>query len=515
MSNEFEINARIQEYRKRFKYDFPYYAVKCLYVRPKELGGLIPFRLNTAQIYVHNKLETLLKERGLIRVNILKGRQQGMSTYIEARFFWKVSFNFGVRAFILTHLADATRNLFEMTKRYYDNSPEFFKPHTKYNSGTILDFDKLDSGFRVGTAGNKNVGISGTIQYFHGSEIAFWENAWQHESGILECIPNSEGTEIVRESTANGTSNYFYEQWQIAEEDKNSDYVNIFVPWFWQNEYRSKVSQYFVRTPEENDLIARYSHIGLNSNEQLQWRREKLSKYGLDGEWRFKQTYPNSPDEAFKTSSTNSIIKPEFVLKARKRKVTGYGKIIVGVDPARGGDSTAIIFRQGNKAFDLQYYDFDSIEPIIKICKKILESDSPKIDQMNIDVGGLGAGVYDALKGMGYLNRIAQVNFGKNAFNKEKYVNQRAEMWYSAAEWITYKNVEIPDSDLLHGDLIVQQSFPDKLQRRGLVAKEKLRAELRRSPDGGDALALTFHKSKKAINYKRDFQVIKNDDNWI
>ena len=107
--------------------------------------------------YVHNKLESLLKERGLVRVNILKGRQQGMSTYIEARFFWKVCFNFGVRAFILTHLADATRNLFEMTKRYYDNSPEFLKPHTKYNSGTTLDFDKLDSGFRVGTAGNKNV----------------------------------------------------------------------------------------------------------------------------------------------------------------------------------------------------------------------------------------------------------------------------------------------------------------------------------------------------------------------
>ena len=70
--------------------DFEFYAEHCLKIRTKT-DGLQPLLLNEAQRYVHEIAERQLRERGKVRIMVLKGRQQGMSTYIEARFYWKVT----------------------------------------------------------------------------------------------------------------------------------------------------------------------------------------------------------------------------------------------------------------------------------------------------------------------------------------------------------------------------------------------------------------------------------------
>src|SRR5690606_24953124 len=112
--------ADIDRFYVRMRDDFLYYAPRCLRVKPKE-GGLVPFRPNFCQEYIHRLAENQLKRSGRIRIILLKGRQQGCSTYIEGRFYWKTSHLFGRKAYILTHEASATKALFEMAKRYHDN----------------------------------------------------------------------------------------------------------------------------------------------------------------------------------------------------------------------------------------------------------------------------------------------------------------------------------------------------------------------------------------------------------
>jgi hypothetical protein len=131
-------------------------------------GRPIPFELNQAQLYAHGRLEAQLKEMGRVRALVLKGRQQGLSTLIQARFFHKVITVRGQKAFILTHEAEATKNLFEMTKRYYETLPAGLCPEADRSSAKELRFTQFDSGYSVGTAGNKSVGRSQTIQLFHG-----------------------------------------------------------------------------------------------------------------------------------------------------------------------------------------------------------------------------------------------------------------------------------------------------------------------------------------------------------
>ena len=67
--------------RQKLKDDFEYYAKHCLKIRTKS-DGIQPLLLNTAQKHIHERLEQQLKEMGRVRAIIVKGRQQGASTYI-------------------------------------------------------------------------------------------------------------------------------------------------------------------------------------------------------------------------------------------------------------------------------------------------------------------------------------------------------------------------------------------------------------------------------------------------
>ncbi len=205
-----------KEIRQRLKDDFLHYADKCLKIRTKS-GAIEQFKLNKAQIYIHQELERQRGETGKVRALILKGRQQGCSTYVGGRFYHRVSHHFGMQAFILTHALDATQNLYKMAQRYYENTPLPVKPEVSTSNSKELIFGILDSGYKLGTAENKSVGRSATIQLLHGSEVAFWNNASEHAKGVMQAVPNAPGTEIILESTANGVGNYFHQAWQQAE----------------------------------------------------------------------------------------------------------------------------------------------------------------------------------------------------------------------------------------------------------------------------------------------------------
>lgn len=285
------ISPKELEIRRRLRDDFEFYAPRCLTIRTKG-GQKRPFRLNSAQRYLHRRLEAQRKAKGLVRALQLKGRQQGVSTYAEGRFYWRVSHSKGVRAFILTHEQEATHNLFAMVQRYHDHCPALVRPSVRASNARELSFDKLDSEYKLGTAGTKGVGRSSTIQFFHGSEVAFWPHAETHLAGVLQAVPNEPGTEVLLESTANGVGGVFYELWQEASQGKGR-YDAIFLPWFWQAEYRLPVPGDFERTAEETELAALYKL----DDQQLAWRRDKIRE--LKSADLFRQEYPCTPDEAF------------------------------------------------------------------------------------------------------------------------------------------------------------------------------------------------------------------------
>lgn len=505
------LTSRERTIRRRLRDDFQTYAAKCMRIRSKS-GKIEPLTLNQAQIYLHGKLEEQRARTGKVRALVLKGRQQGVSTYIGGRFYWRASHTKGVRVFILTHEQDATNNLFGMVERYHTHCPDLVKPVTGAANAKELSFEALESGYAVGTAGAKATGRSQTVQLFHGSEVAFWPNAKTHFAGVVQAIPDLPGTEILLESTANGMGGEFHERWQQAESGIG-DYEAIFIPWYWQDEYSRPVPGDF-KLDEEEQAYADAHNLRM---EQMVWRRAKIAE--LKDPLLFKQEYPATAQEAFQLTGHDSFIKSEMVLAARKNTCDGIGPLVIGADPARfGDDKFSLAWRRGRQVSKTESRGKTSVVDGANWIKQVIDADKPA--RVFVDVGGVGAGVVDILHSWGgvYLEAVTPINFGSEPQEPTVILpdgtksagprNRRAEMWSRSRDWLNEPGgADIPDSDGLQADACGPGYSYDVNQRLLLESKEHMRNRGIRSPDDWDAIALTFaepvHEQTERLRERR------------
>lgn len=482
--------------RKVLKEDFPHYAHKCLKIRPKK-GGLIPLTLNAVQRNVHAQLEEQKRRLGYVRALILKARQPGVSTYVEGRIYHQVTHSFGVKAFILTHHSDATENLFTMTERFHDHCPDPVKPRTGASNAKELSFEALDSSFEVGTARSGGIGRSDTIQFLHGSEVAFWEQAERHVDGLLQAVPQAPGTEVILESTANGPGGIFYNMC-IAAMRGDGEYILIFIPWFDHDEYQKPAPAGWV----PSEAWREYQELHRITKDQLYWAFDKNTgialPVGADPEViqpKFRQEYPATANEAFQTTNEDVLIKPERVLKARHAlcDVHNWNPIMLGVDIARGGeDRTRLLSRQGRKLGHLvnEKMHTRNLMEIVREVQRFAEL--YKFDAIFIDSTGIGAGVHDRLLEMNVPN-LFEVHFGGRANEPLKFVNKRAEMWSQLNDWLGDElGADVPDEEVVTSHFCAPKYSYDSNDRMKLEEKKDIKKRLGFSPDVGDAAALTF-----------------------
>lgn len=272
------------------------YIEEYLKIRDKN-SKIIPFILNTPQMKLYNKIKELKQQHKPVRIIILKARQMGFSTLTEAILFKEVVTRHNVTAGIITHESKATNNLFTMSKLYYDNLPEPMKPKTVARNAQELIFNTkentgLNSKISCMTAGD-GAGRSGTYNFLHLSELAFWPGDKKEAYiSLMQTVPNNENSMVIIESTANGYE-FYKELWDKAVSNE-SDFIPFFVGWNELQEYQMPYTG-FELTDEEKRLQEIYG-VTL---EQLEWRRWCIrNNCGGDVEV-FHQEYPISPEEAF------------------------------------------------------------------------------------------------------------------------------------------------------------------------------------------------------------------------
>jgi hypothetical protein len=242
---------------------------------------------------------------------VLKGRQQGASTYIGGRYYWRTTHRHGVRTFILTHEQTATDTLFEMVDRYHEHCPAIVRPQTGAANAKELSFSALDSGYQVGTAGPRRSG---------GQRRSSCSTAPRWRSGPMRraTLPG-----WFRRSLTSPTQRSFWRPRPTASAASSTsagsrpkagigDYIAIFIPWFWEDGYARDATGFARTTKRKRNTPALH---GL-TNEQLAWRRNKIAE--LKDPLLFMQEYPATAAEAFQMSGHDSFIKPGDVLKARK-----------------------------------------------------------------------------------------------------------------------------------------------------------------------------------------------------
>ena len=164
---------------------------------------------------------------------------------------------------------------------------------------------------------------------------------------------------------------------------------------------------------------------------------------------------------------------------------------VIGLDCARfGGDYTVGVLRVGGavvKIVRAQNTDTGKQADIVIKLNDVCKQMGVKLDCVCVDAA-YGSGVIDMLKALGY--KVIEVSFAGEASQKQ-YYNARAEMYFTALEWLKEGGVYADDE--LDADLSAQRYMLDDGGKFRLIPKEMIKKLLGRSPDTSDAFVLTFY----------------------
>lgn len=289
---------------------YPEKLIELIFIVVDKNQQTMPFFLNEVQYEFINILNKAREdfEKGLITdisLLILKGRQQGFTTVVTAYQLASSILNRNFQGFTLADKSDNSEAIFQNKAKYpYSQLPDILKPTEKFNNRKQFLFEKINSSWAVDTA-TKDVGRSRTVNFFHGSECAFWKDgiasiqAALGEAFTKNCIK-------IYESTANGYNDY-QKMWDSGV------HINCFFEWWRTKEYRinfpsDEIKEEFNQNIDsKNDWIwTRLKWLKDDKKlelEQLYWYYKKYEGY-IDKEL-IKQEYPCSPKEAFLLSGTN------------------------------------------------------------------------------------------------------------------------------------------------------------------------------------------------------------------
>lgn len=284
---------------RRLRTDFPFFCEKLLRIKTKD-GEVVPFKLNRSQLRLWKEIKKRKAANIPVRIMVLKARQMGVSTFVQAYMFWEALTSPGHNCLVIAHQEDAAKELFTKIELMYRLLPEGYYAALEKIKDTSRQGKKLAWGgelntlIYVDTANNKKIGRSQTFQHVHVSELAFYEHPDEIMFGLGQSVPRKAGTTIIWESTANGVGNYFHRGWRRAI-DGDSTYSALFFPWFDDPDYQVPVPEDFQLEPGEARIKRKYKL----TNEQVLWRRQVIDDE-CDGDVdKFRQEYPAEPEEAF------------------------------------------------------------------------------------------------------------------------------------------------------------------------------------------------------------------------
>lgn len=204
----------------------------------------------------------------------------------------------------------------------------------------------------------------------------------------------------------------------------------------------------------------------------------------------------------FPSKGENQLISGQIISEAMKRQSLSLddrtAPIVIGADIARyGSDNTVIVFRHGRNGalFEpLILKQEDTMQTAAHIAQilngKHQHAVGLSVDACFVDGIGIGAGVIDRLRQLGFAN-IIDVNSAASAHDNKRYHNKRAENYDRLRIWLN-EGGSLPDMPRLYEELNVINYQFDQQNRLLLQSKDEIKKQGLGSPDIADAYALTF-----------------------
>ena len=215
----------------------------------------------------------------------------------------------------------------------------------------------------------------------------------------------------------------------------------------------------------------------------------------------------------FSSTGTDNVIPLKWVLSAVDAEVDeGEGITKHGFDVARMGDDKCILTTMVGKTVPLQV-SWGKKKIPYSVGRLMAETELDEV--INVDACGLGSGAFDDLAELGHAT--IGLDSASNAFDKVKFKNLRAEIWWNAREVFERQFEEgnvisIPNDPELIMDLTGLQYKPMLSGQYIMEAKEIYKKRLGRSPDKGDSFVYCIYEPPV---YEEEYYGEADDDTDI
>ncbi len=316
---------RIEEFvLLRFRYDFEYWAAYCARILTKESSEIAPFILRRPQRKLLKLMEEQRRANKPIRIILLKARQWGGSTLVQIYMAWIQLVH---RKNWHSVICAQTRETASVIRGMYDtlisNYPDWmmgeikFKPYQRMQNTVFVP--QTGCRITVGTAEAPDTVRGQNFYMAHMSEVSIYPTTAKNNPALLFRATTSSilpmpYTIVVVESTANGTGNWFHEEWMKAK-NGNSDKTPLFIAWFEIEIYSMPLD---VTEEEFIDSLSEYEWRLWDMGATLQainWYRYKSSECHSDDE--MKAEFPSDDIEAFVHSG--EIIFPQYACETLRK----------------------------------------------------------------------------------------------------------------------------------------------------------------------------------------------------
>ncbi len=293
-------------------------------------GNVINLDFNVSQAKLYAVIETIWVNGKPVRVIVLKSRQCGISTASSGLIFGRTFTKPNTNSMVIGHHKDATTNLFNKFRYFYDNLPQVLKDNVPLmrSNKQELYCKILNWRISMATAGTIAGTRSNTIQNLLYTEAAFYDDFFGLKKSTEAAVPRLPGTIIIIETTANGSDNDYHKLWKMAEAGESA-YIPLFLKWFEDPQYSvpafpNAAAQDEVLTPlfdKYPDLLERQKDFNLTA-EQIAWYGIMLSQYYEGDEQIMMQEFPCTPQEAF-LSTGKPVVPQKFTLQMLRRAKEG------------------------------------------------------------------------------------------------------------------------------------------------------------------------------------------------
>lgn len=323
------------------------------YINPKGRGIEI-FEVNHSQQVLLDAYFFMQQETPYVRMHILKGRQQGMSTMIAACAVMEMLIHPMTGSLIATENKDwSGKNLYRMYDTYLTNFQKLMEKHLD-GEQRLWDGDvtgRFSFGNECELANESVFAVVGetavtsrTLQFIHLSEAAFYHHLNDCMGMMLQSLPKEVNTQssMFIETTAKMYGNEHHEEW-LASCAGSSAFKPLFLPWYIHRPYAHpfldkdgnpdvEAKKKFKDSLGDTDDHEFGNEKGLleldNSNDpwRKMWPGIDFQKYGYDhvtlenlkfrrftirelkGQINeFNRQYPTTPDMAFLSKSAHVL----------------------------------------------------------------------------------------------------------------------------------------------------------------------------------------------------------------